>query len=76
MKSEGLHGLFKGLPSLLLRQVPYTVGQFVSFEFTLVVVKHIVEPFFSKPFPGPTIERLGTSGFAFGPCEFRSQLHL
>jgi len=36
--------LYKGLPSLILRQVPYTVGQFVSFEFTLVLVKVLVEP--------------------------------
>jgi len=44
LKSEGMNGLYKGLPSLLLRQVPYTVGQFVSFEFTLVLVKLLVEP--------------------------------
>lgn len=32
LRSEGLNGWFKGLPAMLLKQVPYTVGQFVSFE--------------------------------------------
>lgn len=41
-KSEGIHGLFKGLIAMLLKQVPYTVGQFVSFEFSVKVVRTIV----------------------------------
>jgi len=42
-KTEGVYGLFKGLPSMLLKQVPYTVGQFVAFEFALVLVKFVAE---------------------------------
>ena len=41
--NEGFHGLYKGLPAMLLKQVPYTVGQFVSFELSLTVVKSLVE---------------------------------
>lgn len=39
---EGIHGFYKGLPAMLLKQVPYTVGQFVSFELSLSLVKRIV----------------------------------
>lgn len=39
LKAEGVHGLYKGLPAMLLKQVPYTVGQFVSFEFAVIFVK-------------------------------------
>jgi len=42
-KVEGFHGLYKGMPSVLLKQVPYTVGQFVSFEFFLILVKRMAE---------------------------------
>ncbi|KAA8493582.1 Mitochondrial substrate carrier family protein N [Porphyridium purpureum] len=42
-KLEGLEGLYKGLPSILLKQVPYTVGQFVAFEFAVKLVKLIAE---------------------------------
>lgn len=44
-KSEGLHGLFKGLPSILLKQVPYTVGQFMSFEVAVTFVRLLVAAF-------------------------------
>lgn len=43
LKLEGLHGWYKGLPAMLLKQVPYTVGQFVSFELAVVIVKRVVE---------------------------------
>lgn len=36
---EGFHGLYKGLPAMMLKQVPYTVGQFVSFELAVKVVR-------------------------------------
>ena len=42
LKLEGIHGWYKGLPAMLLKQVPYTVGQFVSFEFAVLIVKRIV----------------------------------
>lgn len=44
-KSEGLQGLFKGLPSILLKQVPYTVGQFMSFEVAVTLVRVLVATF-------------------------------
>jgi len=31
-KGEGYRGLFRGLPCVLLKQIPYTYGQFVSYE--------------------------------------------
>ncbi|GJD08166.1 Mitochondrial substrate carrier family protein N [Galdieria sulphuraria] len=31
-KGEGYRGLYKGLPYVLLKQIPYTYGQFVSYE--------------------------------------------
>eukprot|EP00871_Galdieria_phlegrea_P000207 jgi/Galph1/1187/GphlegSOOS_G6026.1 len=31
-KLEGRRGLFKGIPYMLLKQIPFTYGQFVSFE--------------------------------------------
>lgn len=45
LKSEGMHGWYKGLPAMLLKQVPYTVGQFVSFEVAVTVVKRVVEAY-------------------------------
>ena len=45
LKTEGIHGWYKGLPAMLLKQVPYTVGQFVSFELAVTVVKGIVRVF-------------------------------
>lgn len=45
LKSEGIHGWYKGLPAMLLKQVPYTVGQFVSFELAVKLVKRLVETF-------------------------------
>lgn len=42
IKAEGVHGWYKGLPAMLLKQVPYTVGQFVSFELAVNVVKVMV----------------------------------
>lgn len=42
IRLEGSHGLYKGLPAMLLKQVPYTVGQFVSFELSLTMVKYLV----------------------------------
>lgn len=42
LKTEGLHGWYKGLPAMLLKQVPYTVGQFVSFEMAVVIVKRVI----------------------------------
>eukprot|EP00178_Gracilaria_changii_P013359 TRINITY_DN377_c0_g1_i2.p2 TRINITY_DN377_c0_g1~~TRINITY_DN377_c0_g1_i2.p2 ORF type:complete len:406 (+),score=65.77 TRINITY_DN377_c0_g1_i2:328-1545(+) len=45
LKSEGLHGWYKGLPAMLLKQVPYTVGQFVSFELSVNIVKRAVNTF-------------------------------
>lgn len=45
MKTEGLHGWYKGLPAMLLKQVPYTVGQFVSFEMAVILVKGFVRAF-------------------------------
>lgn len=41
-KSEGWYGWYKGLPAMLLKQVPYTVGQFVSFELVVNLVKRVV----------------------------------
>ncbi|GJQ12183.1 hypothetical protein GpartN1_g3974.t1 [Galdieria partita] len=34
-KGEGYRGLFKGLPYVLLKQIPYTYGQFVSYEVSM-----------------------------------------
>lgn len=42
MRLEGLYGFYKGLPAIVLKQVPYTVGQFVSFELSLTFVKYVV----------------------------------
>lgn len=47
MRLEGVHGLYKGLPAMLLKQVPYTVGQFVSFELSLKFVKYAVKVTFN-----------------------------
>ena len=52
-KSEGLHGLFKGLPSILLKQVPYTVGQFMSFEVAVTFVRLSVAAFTRNAPPTP-----------------------
>lgn len=41
-KTEGFHGWFKGLIAMLLKQVPYTVGQFVSFEFSVKFVRSVI----------------------------------
>lgn len=41
-RAEGVHGLYKGLAAMLLKQVPYTVGQFVAFEFAVVTVRTLV----------------------------------
>lgn len=38
VRNENLYGLYKGLPPLLLRQVPYTVAQFVAFEWMRKVI--------------------------------------
>lgn len=46
LKLEGIHGWYKGLPAMLLKQVPYTVGQFVSFELAVSAVKRLVETLF------------------------------
>lgn len=43
LKSEGIHGWYKGLPAMLLKQVPYTVGQFVAFEMAINMVKVIIQ---------------------------------
>lgn len=46
-KTEGVFaGLYKGLPSILLKQVPYTVGQFVSYESAIVFVKFVAAVIF------------------------------
>ena len=42
VRNEGLGGLYKGLPSLLLRQVPYTVAQFVAYEWMRNVLSVLV----------------------------------
>jgi len=34
VKQEGISGLYKGLPPILLKQVPYTMAKFAVFEFT------------------------------------------
>eukprot|EP01133_Synstelium_polycarpum_P015945 gene15945-18957_t len=34
LKNEGLLGLYKGLPPILLKQVPYTMAKFAVFEMT------------------------------------------
>ncbi|KYR01856.1 mitochondrial substrate carrier family protein [Tieghemostelium lacteum] len=34
VKQEGIMGLYKGLPPILLKQVPYTMAKFAVFEFT------------------------------------------
>lgn len=47
LRLEGVHGLYKGLPAMLLKQVPYTVGQFVSFELSLKFVKYVVKVMFN-----------------------------
>ena len=46
MKSEGLSGFYKGLTPLWLRQVPYTMMKFASFERT---VEAIYNNFLTKP---------------------------
>lgn len=51
LRVEGLHGLYKGLPAMLLKQVPYTVGQFVSFELSLTAVKYVVNVVMDAQFP-------------------------
>lgn len=33
LKTEGLGGLYKGLPPILLKQIPYTMAKFAVFEF-------------------------------------------
>jgi solute carrier family 25 (mitochondrial phosphate transporter), member 3 len=54
--SEGFDGLYRGLPAMLLKQVPYTVGQFVSFEFAVVSVRASVLAFLGFPAsPDPSI---------------------
>lgn len=45
LKGEGVHGWYKGLPAMLMKQVPYTVGQFVSFELAVTLVKGFVRTF-------------------------------
>jgi len=35
LKTEGLMGLYKGFPPIVAKQVPYTVVQFVSFQYSL-----------------------------------------
>jgi len=40
-KAEGMQGLFKGLPPILLKQVPYTIGQFAAFEISVKVVRSV-----------------------------------
>lgn len=57
LKAEGVHGWYKGLPAMLLKQVPYTVGQFVSFEFSVKFVKAVV----SAIFPGISIASVAAS---------------
>ncbi|EGC31738.1 hypothetical protein DICPUDRAFT_39483 [Dictyostelium purpureum] len=34
LKQEGIMGLYKGLPPILLKQVPYTMAKFAVYEFT------------------------------------------
>lgn len=41
-KTEGFHGWFKGLVAMLLKQVPYTVGQFISFEISVTFIRSAV----------------------------------
>jgi solute carrier family 25 (mitochondrial phosphate transporter), member 3 len=41
-RTEGSHGLYKGLAAMLLKQVPYTVGQFVAFECAVTSVRAMV----------------------------------
>lgn len=41
-KTEGFYGWFKGLLAMLLKQVPYTVGQFVSFEFSVKFIRSLI----------------------------------
>lgn len=48
LKTEGMHGLYKGLPAMLLKQVPYTVGQFVSFEAAIGTVRALAMPTLSS----------------------------
>mmetsp|Transcript_9489 Transcript_9489/g.17115 ORF Transcript_9489/g.17115 Transcript_9489/m.17115 type:complete len:386 (-) Transcript_9489:2427-3584(-) len=58
-QAEGLHGLFKGLGPILLKQVPYTVGQFVAFEFSVMFVKLVAENLLGG------LESISSSGAAF-----------
>eukprot|EP00180_Rhodochaete_pulchella_P002578 Plantae.Rhodophyta-Rhodochaete_pulchella.ctg39567.p1 GENE.Plantae.Rhodophyta-Rhodochaete_pulchella.ctg39567~~Plantae.Rhodophyta-Rhodochaete_pulchella.ctg39567.p1 ORF type:complete len:192 (-),score=26.66 Plantae.Rhodophyta-Rhodochaete_pulchella.ctg39567:44-619(-) len=47
-EAEGLYGLYKGLPSVLLKQVPYTVGQFVAYEYAIFLVKLVAKRLFGS----------------------------
>ncbi|CAD5231468.1 unnamed protein product [Bursaphelenchus xylophilus] len=42
---EGTHGLFKGLPALWMRQIPYTVSKFVCYEYAVDFLHNL----FKKP---------------------------
>ncbi|EDV28979.1 uncharacterized protein TRIADDRAFT_63189 [Trichoplax adhaerens] len=43
MNEEGLRGLYKGLPPLWMRQIPYTMMKFAAFERTVeFLYKHVV----------------------------------
>jgi len=43
LKTEGVAGLYKGLPPLWMRQIPYTMMKFACFERTVeLLYKHVV----------------------------------
>ncbi|CAD5225237.1 unnamed protein product [Bursaphelenchus okinawaensis] len=44
-RDEGAHGLFKGLPALWMRQIPYTVSKFVCYEYAV----DFLHKLFNKP---------------------------
>jgi solute carrier family 25 phosphate transporter 3 len=51
--SEGLHGFFKGLPPLWVRQVPYTMMKFASFEKIVQLLYSVVLRGPKKSFSSP-----------------------
>ncbi|KAK4538345.1 hypothetical protein CDCA_CDCA17G4370 [Cyanidium caldarium] len=42
-REEGAYGLWRGLPPLMFRQVPYTVAKFAVYEITTEAIYHALE---------------------------------
>lgn len=46
---EGISGFYKGLPPILLKQIPYTMAKFVVFEHTAAFLWHHAHKLVSDP---------------------------